>query len=156
MELSEKNSLNPDVWGSTFWDTLHFTGYGYPTVPNEKDKDAYKNFILNFVKILPCDKCSNDAQIYVNNISDVEWAEILKNNSSLLKWTWTFHDSVNTKLNKRSISIDVFLDGFVKGKSHNKSTKSSVTWKTSLNRVLLFVMFVGVALFYARHLRTTR
>ena len=112
--------------------------------------------ILNFVKILPCDKCSNDAQIYVNNISDVEWAEILKNNSSLLKWTWTFHDSVNTKLNKRSISIDVFLDSFVRGKSHNKSTKSSVTWKTSLNRVLVFVMFVGVALFYARHLRTTR
>jgi len=46
MKLSGKRNINPNVWGPTFWDTLHFTAFGYPNNPNEIDKDSYKHFII--------------------------------------------------------------------------------------------------------------
>tara|TARA_B100000787_G_scaffold148034_2_gene119347 strand:+ start:1791 stop:2255 length:465 start_codon:yes stop_codon:yes gene_type:complete len=154
MEVSGKNNINPEIWGSTFWNTLHFTAFGYPDIPNEMDKDVYKNFIINFVKILPCDKCSSDARTYINNMYDVEWAESLKDRDSLLKWTWAFHDDINRKLNKKSISLEYFLNNFLKTKT--KPEPKKVTMKETLNRILIFIMLITFALFYARYLRTTR
>lgn len=154
MEVSGKNNINPEIWGSTFWNTLHFTAFGYPDIPNEMDQDVYKKFIMNFVKILPCDKCSVDARAYINNMSDVEWAESLKDRDSLLKWTWVFHDNINRKLNKNSITLEDFLNNFLKNKT--KYSPKKITIRESLNRVLIFIMLVLFALFYARYLRTTR
>ena len=151
MELSEKNSLNPNIWGPTFWDTLHFTAFGYPTDPNDKDKDTYKSFIIQFVKILPCDGCSNDAQLYVNNISDLEWMVILTDKNSLIKWSWKFHDKINNKLNKTSIPLNEFLNEFI-----SKRSPDRLSWYTAFYRLIVFIIFIMVCLFYARYLRTTR
>jgi len=151
MELSGKTNINPDVWGPIFWDTLHFTAFGYPSDPNTNDKDVYKNFIINYVKILPCDKCSKDANEYISVTSDFEWDKILKNRDSFIKWTWSFHDHVNTKLNKISPKIDTFIKDFI-----DKKTPYTPSWRTFFNRLTMFVVFILFCLFYSRFLRTTR
>jgi len=151
MKLSKKNSLSPSIWGSTFWDTLHFAAFGYPNDPNDNDKDAYKSFIKQFVKILPCDKCSIDARLYVDNMSELNWVEVLENRDSLLKWSWNFHDKINIKLNKISIPLNEFLDEFVSKRSPNV-----LSWYTAFYRFIVFIIFIIVCLFYARYLRTTR
>ena len=114
MELSGKRNINPNVWGPIFWDTLHFTAFGFPSNPNDNDKKVYKNFILNYAKILPCDKCSNDATEYMNMMSDFEWSKILKDRDSFINWTWSFHDYVNSKLDKVSPKLDTFKKRFHK------------------------------------------
>ena len=42
--------MNPDIWGSSFWKTIHYTTFSYPIKPNEIDKE----FIYSLVAILPC------------------------------------------------------------------------------------------------------
>jgi|TARA_B100000902_G_scaffold142536_1_gene140126 hypothetical protein len=151
MKLSGKRNINPNVWGPTFWDTLHFTAFGYPNNPNEIDKDSYKHFIISYVKILPCDRCSVDAYNHVSMISDFEWNKILKDRDSLIKWTWDFHDSVNKKLNKVSPKLNTFVTQFIEKKSPYKPS-----WRTFFNTMSIFIFLILIALFYARFLRTTR
>tara|TARA_Y100000389_G_scaffold203307_1_gene251338 strand:- start:16813 stop:17268 length:456 start_codon:yes stop_codon:yes gene_type:complete len=151
MKLSGKKNINPNVWGPIFWDTLHFTAFGYPNDPNKIDKDSYKNFVINYVKVLPCDKCSSDANDYINLISDFEWNKILNDRDSFIKWTWDFHDYVNKKLGKKSPKLDTFIDQFIDKKSPFKPS-----WRNFFNTLSLFVFIIAIALFYARFLRTTR
>jgi len=151
MELSGKTNIDPTVWGPGFWDTIHFTAFGYPSDPNDTDKDAYKKFIVQFVKILPCDKCSKHANEYISVISDFEWSKILKTQDSFIKWTWSFHDHVNTTLGKVSPKLDTFTKDFI-----NKKTPYTPSWRTFFNRLTLFLLFILFCLFYARFLRTTR
>lgn len=151
MKLSGKKNISPSVWGPVFWDTLHFTAFGYPSNPTIIDKHEYKKFILQYVKILPCDKCTKDAHGYVSTISDFEWDKILKDPDSFIKWTWTFHDHVNNKLNKSSPRIDTFVKDFI-----NKKSPKTTSWRTFFNRLLMFMVVILFSLFYARYLRTTR
>ena len=155
MELSDKKNINPNIWGPIFWDTLHLTAFGYPSNPNNKDKQVYMDFIKNYARILPCDKCTRDAQEYVEKLSQLKWNDILKSRESLIEWTWVFHDSVNIKLNKSSPPMKTFKDTFIKSKTSN-SSKTGNSWKTFFNRALIFIILIGIALFYARYLRTAR
>ena len=154
MELSGKKNINPDIWGPIFWDTLHLTAFGYPSNPNNRDKQVYMEFIKNYVRILPCDKCSKDAKEYVEKISELKWHDILKDRESLIEWTWFFHDTVNIKLNKSSPPMKTFKNTFIKSKTPNSSKMG--TWKNFFNRALIFIILIGIALFYARYLRTAR
>lgn len=148
MELSNKSNIDPKIWGNNFWDTLHFTTFGYPDLPNSKDKLTYKEFILNFVKILPCDKCTTDARKYIGNITQSEWDDILKNKEEFTKWSWKFHDVINVKLNKKSVKLDYFLKNFI---SDKKPYKMKFMKKVKWSAIILFI--IAILLFYAKYLR---
>jgi hypothetical protein len=109
MSLSGKSNINPEMWGPYFWQTFHFTAFGYPENPNATDKSAYKTFFIHFMKILPCDKCSVSSQ----EIIDTNLLEkALESRESLIRWSYNFHDKVNKKLNKTSPSFENFKYDF--------------------------------------------
>lgn len=109
MELSGKSNINPQLWGPYFWQTFHFTAFGYPEEPNEMDKDVYSKFFENFMKILPCDKCSVSSQeLY----SETELQDALESRDKLIRWSYDFHDKVNKKLDKKSPTFEKFLYNF--------------------------------------------
>jgi len=109
MSLSGKSNINPKLWGPYFWQTFHFTAFGYPEIPNASDKSAYKTFYIHFMKILPCDKCSVSSQ----EIIDINLLEkALESRDSLIRWSYNFHDKVNKKLNKTSPSFETFKHEF--------------------------------------------
>lgn len=109
MSLSGKSNINPKLWGPYFWQTFHFTAFGYPENPNETDKSAYKTFYIHFMKILPCDKCSVSSQEIIE-INLLEKA--LESRETLIRWSYDFHDKVNKKLNKKSPSFETFKHDF--------------------------------------------
>lgn len=109
MSLSKKSNINPKIWGPYFWQTFHFTAFGYPENPNDEDISAYKNFYIHFTKILPCDKCSVSSQEIIN-VNDLD--ESLKSRETLIQWSYDFHNSVNKKLNKTSPSYETFKQDF--------------------------------------------
>lgn len=109
MSLSGKSNINPKLWGPHFWQTFHFTAYGYPSNPNSTDKSAYKTFYIHFMKILPCDKCSVSSQEIIDT-SLLEKA--LESKETLIRWTYDLHDKVNKKLNKTSPSFETFKYDF--------------------------------------------
>jgi hypothetical protein len=109
MSLSGKSNINPELWGPYFWQTFHFTAFGYPENPNDEDKTAYKTFYIHFMKILPCDNCS----ISSHEIIDTNLLEkALESKESLIRWSYNFHDKVNKKLNKTSPNFETFKYGF--------------------------------------------
>ena len=107
MELSDKNSINPDIWGPYFWNVIHLTSFGYPSKPNTLDKQTYRNFYLNLGKILPCDSCSNSCIEFMEksenheNGCDLNIDHALESRESLIKWGFDFHNVVNEKLGKK-------------------------------------------------------
>tara|TARA_B100002051_G_C16284844_1_gene415292 strand:+ start:49 stop:492 length:444 start_codon:yes stop_codon:yes gene_type:complete len=138
-QLSEKNSINPNLWGPTYWKVFHTTAFAFPDNPSEEDKNVYKNFYILFTKILPCEKCTQDAR---KAIKYVNWEQTLKSRDSLVKWTYLFHNDVNIKLNKKSIDFDYFLNNYIKDLS-KKECKCDKTLETKIIILLVFLIFIS-------------
>lgn len=132
MSLSGKSNINPEMWGPYFWQTFHFTAFGYPENPNTTDKSAYKTFFIHFMKILPCDKCSVSSQ----EIIDTNLLEkALESKESLIRWSYNFHDKVNKKLNKTS-------PGFEKFKYDFQNRNSNVTHILIIILLILILLYI--------------
>lgn len=132
MSLSGKSNINPKLWGPYFWQTFHFTAFGYPENPNKADKSAYKTFYIHFMKILPCDKCSVSSQEIIE-INLLEKA--LESRETLIRWSYDFHDKVNKKLNKTSPGFETFKHDF-----QNRDSKSmNIIIITLLLLILLYI-----------------
>mgnify|MGYP001417318275 CR=1 FL=1 len=107
MTLSGKSNINPKIWGPYIWKTIHFVAHGYPENPNDEDKQAYRDFYRNIMKVLPCDKCSISSQeLFIKSNLN----HSLNSKEDLIKWAYTFHDSVNNKLGKTSPSFEDYTN----------------------------------------------
>ena len=132
MSLSGKSNINPEMWGPYFWQTFHFTAFGYPENPNGMDKYVYKIFFMYFMKILPCDKCYISSQ----KIIDTNLLEkALESRESLIRWSYNFHDKVNKKLNKTS-------PGFEKFKYDFQNRNSNVIHILIIILLLLMLLYI--------------
>ena len=129
MSLSGKSNINPKIWGPYFWQTIHFTAFGYPETPNTTDREIYFTFYENMMKILPCDKCTNSAQEMFKT-SDLK--NSLGSKTDLIKWTYSFHKKVNNKLGKDSPTLEEFI--------HNFSNKSDNSNGMIIFAILLFTI----------------
>ena len=105
MELSGKTNINPKIWGSYFWKTFHLSTFGFPKEPNELDKETYKTFYITFMKILPCDGCSNKSQKIIND----DLINGLESRDALIKWGYNFHKIVNDGLGVKSPELEEFI-----------------------------------------------
>ncbi len=138
MSLSGKSNVNPKIWGPYFWETIHFTAYGYPENPNELDKKTYHDFYSNIMKVLPCDKCTNSSQELFKN-SGIH--NFLGSKKDLIKWTYLFHKSINNKLGKKSPTLEEFMDNFT---NREKGL--------SLNNIIIFtIIFIIIVLFFMHY-----
>lgn len=98
------------IWGPGVWFTLHVYAL---------DADTYEKIInfIYYVKLLlpklPCDKCREHALQYLEN-NPIENYFYVKDNEGIrrgmFKWTWTFHNAVNTRLGKMVIDYDTAID----------------------------------------------
>lgn len=95
--------MEPAVWGKYMWTTLHLIALGYPDEPNTTDKENYRDFYLNFWRVLPCHKCSIN---YRRHLKELPIHDYLNNSTSLFEWTVLLHNIVNKELKKREISFD--------------------------------------------------
>lgn len=102
--LKDINSSSPEVWGPGFWFSLHNGALKYPDAPAPLWKERMKNFILGIPVMLPCEKCSHHAYAYIESQYQ-NLDEIVKNKQNLFTFFCNFHNIVNERLNKPSISI---------------------------------------------------
>lgn len=140
MSLSGKSNINPQLWGPYFWETIHFTAYGYPENPTDLDKKTYRDFYDNMMKILPCDKCTQSAQTLFEKINIDDF---LDSKNNLIKWTYLFHKGVNDKLDKDSPTLEEFMNNF-----KNRSQKSFIL---SRSIVVIFAILFVLLVFFMLH-----
>jgi len=143
MNRAGKSNIDPDIWGPYYWKVFHFTAFGYPNEPTDDDKKAYKDFYLNFSKILPCDSCTNAA---TREMETTNWEKILSSREVLIRWTYNFHEEVNIKLDKKSPKFRDFEDNFVNDNMSNYSNK--------LEHIIIILTVIGAIIFAVFMLRT--
>ena len=102
--LKDINSSSPDVWGPGFWFSLHNGALKYPDAPAPLWKERMKNFIIGIPVMLPCEKCSYHASAYIESQYE-NLDEIVKNKQNLFTFFCNFHNIVNERLNKPTMSI---------------------------------------------------
>lgn len=102
--LKDINSSNPEVWGPGFWFSLHNGALQYPDLPAPLWKERMKNFIVGIPVMLPCEKCSQHASAYIESQYQ-NLDEIVKNKQNLFNFFCNFHNIVNERLNKPTMSI---------------------------------------------------
>lgn len=140
MVLSSKSSLNPEIWGNSFWETIHFVAFGYPENPSKEDKEVYTNFYDNLMKVLPCDTCSRSA---MKKFMQENLEYIFSSRDRLIEWTHSFHNHVNEKLNKDHLPFDDFKDIYNKKFIENKSVNepSFLFHNIIIIMLILFILY---------------
>jgi hypothetical protein len=90
-------NLEPEVWGPSYWTTLHYMSSSYDNTPNLNIKSTMKNFIYSLPVFLPCKECQDHAFAFIK-LSNLDKA--VENRKELFIFFYTFHNEVNKRLNK--------------------------------------------------------
>jgi hypothetical protein len=143
MTLNKAN-INPKIWGPYFWETFHLSTIGYPETPTAEHISSYRDFYTSFMKILPCEKCSQSAMQIITT-SNLE--EGLKSRKNLILWGYNFHDLINKKLDKESPSFDDFRKKFTQRDSTTSFRGTFFENIFSLDKIILFIV-ICVGLFF--------
>jgi hypothetical protein len=96
---------DPNVWGPSFWFSLHNGTSKYPENASAIFRDRMKQFILSIPFILPCEQCRSHAKEYIDNRQN-ELDDICKGRQSLFNFFVDFHNMVNLKTGKPVLSYE--------------------------------------------------
>ena len=94
-------------WGNITWVTLHCISTKIKFSEFENNKNDILNFIYLVMTNLPCSICSNHCIKYLNDNS----FSSIKDKNELIFFLFTFHNSINTRLNKPLKKWD-FIDRY--------------------------------------------
>lgn len=95
-------NLEPDIWGPSFWTTLHYISSSYDTNPNLSIRSTMKKFIQSLPVFLPCKECQDHAFEFINS-SNLD--KVVENRKELFTYFFNFHNTVNKRLKKPLMKI---------------------------------------------------
>jgi len=104
-EKKHDNTSHPDVFGPAFWFTLHNGSSRYPIKASPFQAEKMKGFIRGIPVMLPCDKCTEHAQTYIEE-NEKNLDDIVSGRESLFRFFWEFHNVVNKRNGKLEISLE--------------------------------------------------
>ena len=99
IEVTDKNS-DPKVWGPGAWFTMHVYARNSTT---PEAKKSFINYCRIIISNLKCEKCRAHALDYLNQHPIDDFLNIKSNDGAdigMFKWTWMFHNAVNSRLGK--------------------------------------------------------
>lgn len=99
------NTSDPEVWGPSFWFTLHNGSSRYPLKPSPICKERMRGFIMGMSMMIPCEICSDHANAHIeSNWENMD--KIVSSRDELFKFFWEFHNKVNKRYNKPEMSLE--------------------------------------------------
>lgn len=97
--LKYVNSANPEVWGPSFWFTLHNGAARYPLNASPITIERMKGFILGLPVMVPCETCKEHATAFIEaNYNNLD--NICSGRMKLFNFFVDFHNKVNKRYNK--------------------------------------------------------
>jgi len=97
---SSGDGMLTNVWGPSFWHSLHIMSFNYPVNPTKEDKKNYKNFILLLKYTLPCKICRNNLKKNFKSLPLTN--EHMKNRDTFSRYIYNLHELINKMLGKTS------------------------------------------------------
>lgn len=133
----EIEAIDPNIWGPSAWNFIHYVALAYPMKPSEKKKQEYFNFYNNLHTILPCPSCSDNYKEHLKEIPLTK--DIFENNESLFRWTVQIHNLVNKDKNKKEYTFEEALDIYINPK---KETYDMIIYLIGFIFILLFLSYL--------------
>jgi hypothetical protein len=106
IEAIKAKISNPSNFGPGIWYTIHRMARDATT---QDKKLKFKDFLENTIHTLPCSICVQHAtEYYKSRPLDMFWNMKEKGSEiGLFRWSWQFHNAVNTRLKKQTMSWEV-------------------------------------------------
>jgi Erv1 / Alr family len=95
--------MDPRVWGTDLWKSLHRISLAYPLQPSAAHQEDAYVFFKALGNMLPCPWCSIHYNKYFEETFVKENAN--KNRESLARWVYDLHESVNKRLGKPTFTV---------------------------------------------------
>ena len=100
---SEGSSFDADIFGPSFWFTLHNGAAAYPEYPNYVAQQTMMHFLLGIPMMIPCTQCREHAYTYIRDGADLN--SVVKSKKSLFEYMTMFHNYVNNRYGKRMMTL---------------------------------------------------
>lgn len=101
--VNSDDRTKPEVWGPSFWFTLHNGSLNYPVSASKIISEKMKGFILGLPYMLPCPNCADHAKAYIDkNYSRLD--TITNGRENLFNFYVDFHNYVNSRYGKKNMS----------------------------------------------------
>lgn len=101
--------IDPKLWGSSVWDSLHWIIEGYPSRPSLSHKQKYKAYIENLGLVLPCPQCQTH---FRSVLTEVPVDTALNSQVELREWGRVIHNKVNALAGKTQFGKHDFTRRF--------------------------------------------
>lgn len=98
---------SPEYFGPGYWIAWHLKAYKANTY--DKKAEVSRSIVID-VSNLPCMHCRKDALDYIRKNQLISFVEDKKDPLSLFKWTVTFHNYVNQKLEKETVTLEEAME----------------------------------------------
>uniref|UniRef100_A0A6C0LV32 thiol oxidase n=1 Tax=viral metagenome TaxID=1070528 RepID=A0A6C0LV32_9ZZZZ len=107
---SSKQKSDKTLWGQLLWFSLHNGALNYPVLPTDRDMKDMVGFIRALPLMIPCDECKNHADRFINQLTEDQLLNASRTPESLFHFFWLFHNDVNQRLNKPTITLKKAYD----------------------------------------------
>lgn len=143
MDDHKRSSINPAVWGSSYWKMLYYTAMSYPeNNPSDETMRKFDNFFSSLQIILPCEKCRHH---YLKVYKRIPIGPFLNSRENLLKWLIKLNNEVNFDLGKKPIDYPKKIKELYEEVDIHKKNNNN------LKLVLIAVLIVSGVLLYKKY-----
>lgn len=95
------------VWGGVTWNHIHERSICFPDDPTLEEQEAERQYLMLLFRSLPCPECRGHASTYAQTNPPT-----LETSSSYQNWGFEFHNSVNARLGKATMSREDFNETY--------------------------------------------
>ena len=102
-QVTTGSSYAPDMFGPSFWFTLHNGATAYPYNPTPVIRNGMKQFLISLPIMIPCVACKEHSH---DLLKTVDLDHIVASRANLFEFFVNFHNYVNSRYNKRTMSLE--------------------------------------------------
>lgn len=95
-KLTTRTNLNPRMWGSVVWATLHAIAEGLSERPSAAERRAFEDFVRALTHLLPCESCRHDLRLTLREIGPLD----ARTRDAACAYVVRLHNHVNARLKK--------------------------------------------------------
>ena len=133
-------NLDPNIFGSSLWKSVHFIALGFPDNPDDQQKQQYAIWFHNLSNVIPCEKCAFE---YSKLLEKYPPDDYMTDSLSLFQWTVFIHNEVNDTLGKQRLSFNEALRKITEQPPYITLTQNHCIYLGSM-----FVLILFIVLFY--------
>ena len=131
--------IDPNIWGKSFWYTLHTISFTYPDTPNDTAKKKYYDLIQNLPLFLPNTKISNE---FIELLDKYPVKPYLDSKAMFIKWMHFIHNEINKLNNKAPLPYDDYIKNITQSFIIQETPKNNYNYNNIFYIIFIIVLIL--------------